>query len=318
MDQKVGVYHGVELARYHFGDAHPFGPARHDRFVAEMDRTGLSERVGHFSPKLANPSQIALFHSPEYVNQVRSKSKLGVGYLDRGDTPAIKGIFEAASFVVGSVLDAVEQMMANHIQCAFVPIAGLHHARREQAAGFCVFNDCGVAIEQLKRHYGLKTILYVDIDAHHGDGVYDAFQADPQVIIVDFHEDGRFLYPGTGDADETGCGAAKGTKLNLPMNPGAGDTAFFTAWEQAEAFIAQYPPEFIILQCGADSIAGDPITHLEFSPAVHQHAAYRLCQIANQYGHGRLLACGGGGYNLENIGKAWNAVVQAMVNATTC
>ena len=111
-----------------------------------------------------------------------------------------------------------------HGECrrAFVPIAGLHHAARDRAAGFCVFNDCGVAIELLKRA-GLKRIAYVDIDAHHGDGVFYAFEDDPAVIFADLHEDGRYLYPGTGMAEEIGKGAARGMKLNVPLPPGADD-----------------------------------------------------------------------------------------------
>ncbi|MFM1891597.1 MAG: hypothetical protein RLZ44_674, partial [Pseudomonadota bacterium] len=198
---------------------------------------------------------------------------------------------------------------------AFVPIAGLHHARRDQAAGFCVFNDCGVAIETLRQRYGVQRIAYVDIDAHHGDGVFYAFEDDPGLTIVDLHEDGRYLYPGSGAVGETGKGAAKGSKLNVPMPPGADDSAFFQVWPQVEAFVDRARPQFILLQCGADSLAGDPITHLAYSSSAHHHAAARLCALANRHCDGRLLALGGGGYNLDNLADAWCAVVSAMLEA---
>jgi len=205
--------------------------------------------------------------------------------------------------------------MAGECRRAFVPIAGLHHARRDRAAGFCVFNDCGIAIEALRAEHGVRRVAYVDIDAHHGDGVFYAFEDDPELCFADLHEDGRYLYPGTGAADETGRGAAAGTKLNIPMPPDADDGAFREQWQRVEGFVRAARPEFILLQCGADSLAGDPITHLRYSAAAHGHAAARLCRLADECCQGRLLALGGGGYNLGNLASAWTAVVAAMVEA---
>jgi acetoin utilization protein AcuC len=158
----------------------------------------------------------------------------------------------------------------------------------------------------------VQRVAYVDIDAHHGDGVYYSFEEDPELIFADLHEDGRYLYPGSGSESETGRDAARGTKLNVPMPPEADDAAFFTAWERVEAFIDAQRPEFILFQCGADSIAGDPITHLRYSPAAHHHAAQRLLRLAGQHCGGRLLAMGGGGYNRNNLALAWTAVVEAL------
>ena len=188
-------------------------------------------------------------------------------------------------------------------------------ARRDSAAGFCVFNDCGVAIETLRSVHGLRRVAYVDIDAHHGDGVYYAFEDDPELVFADLHEDGRYLYPGTGAAEETGTGAGQGLKLNLPMPMQAGDEAFYAAWNKAEAFVDAHAPEFILLQCGADSIAGDPITHLQYTAAAHAHAARRLCVLADRHCRGRLLAMGGGGYNRDNLPRAWTAVVSELADA---
>src|SRR6202044_3147635 len=163
-------------------------------------------------PREATYEELLAFHTPRYVDFVRERSATGQGFLDAGDTPAFRGVYEAAAYVVGATLNAMDAIMDGRCRRAFVPIAGLHHAARDRAAGFCVFNDCGVAIEQLK-NAGLKHIAYVDIDAHHGDGVFYAFEHDAAVIFADLHEDGRYLYPGTGAAEETGRGAAVGTKL---------------------------------------------------------------------------------------------------------
>ncbi len=182
-------------------------------------------------------------------------------------------------------------------------------------SGFCVFNDCGILIEHLKAVHHLSRIAYIDIDAHHGDGVFYAFEDDADVWIADIHEDGHFLYPGTGYAIETGKGAAEGTKLNLPLKPGADDEDFLRLWPEVEMHLEQARPEFIILQCGADSIANDPITHMRFSSKAHAHAAERLCRIAGRFCHGRLIALGGGGYNRANLAAGWNDVITELIGS---
>ena len=311
----VCVYIGEELARYGFGQGHPFGPDRMGVFWQAAQSAGLESRVTVRAPVMADRDSIERFHTPAYVDRVIGQSATGSGYLDLGDTPAFPGVYEAAAYVVGSVLDALGHIMAGECRCAFVPIAGLHHARRDSAAGFCVFNDCGVAIETLRAVHGLRRVAYVDIDAHHGDGVFYAFEDDPDLVFADLHEDGRYLYPGTGDADETGSGAGRGMKLNLPMDMQAADEAFYAAWDRAERFVDAHAPEFILLQCGADSIAGDPITHLQYTPAAHAHAARRLCALAERHCQGRLLAMGGGGYNRDNLARAWTAVLSELAAA---
>ncbi len=302
---------GPEIAAYGFGHGHPFGPDRHEAFMRAARAAGLLERVAHLQPRQATREELTLFHTSAYVDLVERRSREGTGYLDGGDTPAVPGIFEAASWVVGATLRAVEQVMVTGGR-AFVPIAGLHHASRSSAAGFCVFNDCAIAAEVLRQRYGLERVAYIDIDAHHGDGVFYGFEDDPDMLFADTHEDGRYLYPGTGARTESGRGRAAGTKLNLPLPPGAGDAEFFSAWEEIEAYLDAARPEFILLQCGADSLAGDPITHLRFSEAAHAHAAERLCRLAERHAQGRVVAMGGGGYNRDNLGRAWTAVLAAF------
>jgi acetoin utilization protein AcuC len=309
------VYAGEALARYGFGAGHPFGNDRLGVFWDRMLFRGLDHQVVHCEPVLASEEAIRRFHTAEYVARVRRQSATGDGYLDYGDTPAFPGVFEAASYVVGSVLDALERIMEGQCRRAFVPIAGLHHASRDSAEGFCVFNDCGVAIETLRSRFGVRRVAYVDIDAHHGNGVYYAFEDDADLIFADLHEDGHYLYPGTGMAHEEGTGDARGTKLNIPMPPNAGDDAFMREWERVEALIRRARPGFILFQCGADSLAGDPITHLRYSVAAHTHAARRLCELAESCCAGRLLAMGGGGYNRTNLARAWTAVVEEFVAA---
>jgi acetoin utilization protein AcuC len=304
-----------ELANYGFPAGHPFGTDRQGAFLGRARSRGLDAKAEIVGSREATRAEIERFHTPDYVNRVVVKSQQGVGYLDYGDTPAYVGVFEASSHVVGAALTALDAVMAGACRRSFQPIGGLHHARRDRAAGFCVFNDVGVVIETLRSLYGVKRIAYVDIDVHHGDGLYYPYESDPDVIIADLHEDGEYLYPGTGHAWESGKDAAEGTKLNVPMPPGAGDAEFLRQWERVETHLTKFRPEFFLLQCGADSLGGDPIAHLRFTAAVHAHAARRVCVLADQYADGRVMAFGGGGYDRTNLALAWNAVLEALIEA---
>mgnify|MGYP001550385082 FL=1 len=153
------------------------------------------------------------------------------------------------------------------------------------------------------------------MDAHHGDGVFYAYEHDPDLIIADLHESGQSLYPGTGAESETGRGAAAGTKLNVSLPAGADDAQFDEAWPRMLAHVERFAPEFFLLQCGADSIEGDPITHLRLSSVCHARAAHDLCRLADRLGHGRVLALGGGGYDRGNLARTWSAVVEALLAA---
>jgi acetoin utilization protein AcuC len=310
----VRVYYGPALGTYGFPEGHPFGPDRLEAFWRELTRRGLDRRVELASPVTCVPDELLRFHVGSYVEQVKRQSATGEGYLDAGDTPAFPGVFEAGLTVVGSVLDAGRAILERRCESAFIPIAGLHHARRDGAAGFCVFNDIGVLIEWLRAEHGLRRVAYVDIDAHHGDGVYYGFEDDPDVVVADIHEDGRFLYPGTGAANETGIGLAKDTKLNIPLPPGANDSAFHAVWPQVEEFVRRGRPDFVILQAGADSVAGDPLTHMRFTPDAHHYAAERLGALARELCHGRFIGMGGGGYDRANLAAAWCGVVEGMLS----
>jgi acetoin utilization protein AcuC len=309
----VAVYTGEEIARYGFGSNHPFCNTRLHAFWDEMHTQDLSFQVQLLEPVLASEEQLLLFHTREYVDKVRYHSRLGEGLLDDGDTPAYHGVFEDASYVVGTVLDAVRQVMAGEIRRAFVPIAGLHHSMPHSAGGFCVFNDAAVAIRLLEDTFGLERIAYVDIDAHHGDGIYYPFEDDPRLIFADIHEDGRYLFPNSGFPHEVGSGAAVGRKLNLSLLPLSADAAFLEHWQQVECFIRGWEPQFIILNCGADGLNNDPLSHLHYSARAHRRAATDLCQIAEDCAEGRIVAVGGGGYDLPSVGRAWAAVVNAFL-----
>ena len=316
MKQEVALYVDEGLGSYGFPDGHPWGTDRQDAFWKEATRQKLDQAVALQGSRVATVAEIERFHGDQHVQRVHQLSDRGYGSIDAGDTPAFPGVFEASAHVVGAALDGLQQVMAGEVLRTFQPIGGLHHAARNNAAGFCVFNDCGVVIDTLRSQYGIQRVAYVDIDVHHGDGLYYPYESDPDLIYADIHEDGRFLYPGTGAETERGKGPGTGLKLNIPMQPASGDPQFMAAWERVEVHLRQHKPEFIVFQAGADSIAGDPLAHLQYTPAAHAHAAQRLCVLANEMCGGRIMGFGGGGYNRNNLALGWCGVLNAFIRGS--
>ncbi len=311
----LGLVYGEELLSYDFGPSHVMNSARLKSFFTSLESSGLlsDSRILLIKPRRATMEEIALYHDRKYIEFVEEMSEEGKGLLDHGDTPAFPGVFEAASLVVGSTLEALEAVMRRDALYSMNPMGGLHHARRGKAAGFCVFNDVGVLIEKARREYGLRKILYVDLDAHHGDGVMYDYYYDPDLYIVDFHESGRYLYPGTGFEGETGGGEAIGTKLNIPLKPWATDRDFEEKMEKAKQFVSQKSFELTIFQAGADSIAGDPITHLKLSASAHLQMVSFLKELSSKSGMRPLIILGGGGYNPNNTAEVWLKIVNALI-----
>ncbi len=309
MGCRLGVALGKELEAYSFVPPHPFNRERYIAFKEGIERSRI--KFAPVTPEAAGREVISLFHTEDHIDFVKKMSEAGEGYLDGGDTPAFKGIFEAASYVVGTTIKLADLVAEGEFDHCFNPVGGLHHASRNKSAGFCVFNDICVAIEYLRKK-GFRRFLYVDIDVHHGDGVFYSYEEDPDIYILDVHEDGRFQYPGTGFESERGKGKAEGTKLNIPLYPGTGDEAIGRIVSVIDEIATKSKPDFIILQAGADSILGDMLGNLSFSPAYHESVARRLHEISHEYCGGRMIALGGGGYNVGNCVRAWLSVCSEL------
>jgi len=316
MKNEVALYVGDSLGKYGFPEGHPFGQDRQAAFWNEAVKQGLDRRTAITPPRMAAEEELKRFHTADHVSWVKQKSDEGSGAIDYGDTPAYPGVFEAAATVAGSALHGLDTIMSGGALRTFQPIGGLHHARRQNAAGFCVFNDIGLVIDTLRSQYGIQRVAYVDIDVHHGDGVYYPYEDDPDLIFADVHQDGRTLYPGTGFAHETGKGGAAGTKLNISLQPGMGDRDFLDVWPKVIDHLRQFKPEFILMQCGADGLIGDPIANLRYSPETHAYAAKQMCALANELAGGRIMGFGGGGYNRGNLAAAWCAVLDQFIRGS--
>jgi acetoin utilization protein AcuC len=312
---KTGLIWDEKFLEYNFGPQHPLRPIR-VKLTYELIRSkGILEQeaVEVVKPRLASREEILLFHEEDYVRLVEQYSKKGSGLLDTGDTPAFKGCYEATSLVVGASIVAADDVMSGKLSHAFNPSGGLHHAHPERASGFCIFNDLAVTIAHLKSEYNLKRIVYLDIDAHHGDGVMYGYYDDPGVLDIDFHESGNFLFPGTGFPDEIGKGEARGLKLNIPLPPSTGDEAFLDAFEQiVPDAIKKFRPEIILVQCGADGHLDDRLAHLRLTTRVYEEVVSRTHDLAHELCNGRLLLFGGGGYTLANVPRVWTVAFSTL------
>ncbi len=308
MTGKTGLVWDEGFLNYNFGPQHPLRPIR-IKLTYELIRSkGIlqQETVEVIKPRRASREEILLFHEEDYVRLVEQYSKKGSGLLDMGDTPAFKGCYEATSLVAGASIVAANEVMGGRLSHAFNPSGGLHHAHPERASGFCIFNDPAVVIAHLKSKYNLKRIVYLDIDAHHGDGVMYGYYDDPAVMDVDFHESGKFLFPGTGFPDEIGKGAAKGLKLNIPLPPSTGDEAYLDAFRRiVPDTLRKFRPEIILFQCGADGHLDDRLAHLRLTTNVYAEVVSQMHDLAHQLCNGRLLLFGGGGYTLANVPRVW-------------
>lgn len=322
----VLVHRGEALSAYGWEDKPWFRP--HDRLPAlleEIERRGLAPRLSFREARAATDDELATFHTRAHVERVTARCRANEGALDQGATPARATVERAARHVVGAVLDATAALLAGEAKRAFVPIAGFHHAHREEARMYCLYNDPAIAITRLLGALPGRTIGYVDVDVHQGDGVYDGFADEPRALLVDLHESWRTLWPHSpeqpapgavrGDATHTGVGAARGTKLNVELDPGTDDDTYLARWAEAEAFLEAARPAFLVFEAGVDHLRGDSFGHLDLSERCVAHVTERLVRLAERHGEGRLLVLGGGAYSAEGARRGWGAVLEVLARA---
>src|SRR5919108_3908067 len=293
---------GPRSTTYDFGPSHPLTPRRFGPGVDLLRAVGAEPGL---APEPASDDDLLLAHTAEYIAAVRRLSvdpygppEAGIG--PGGDNPSFAGMHEAGAMVAGGSMRAMEAILRGDVEHAFHPGGGLHHAMRDRASGFCIYNDPALAIARARRD-GLR-VLYIDLDVHHGDGVQALFWNDPGVLTFSIHESGRYLFPGTGDADEVGEGVAAGTAVNVPLQPGVGERPWLMSLESLlPELAAVFGPDVIVSQHGADSHAWDPLAHLNVTTTAHGAAARLVDAVAHRHGHGRWLATGGGGYDAYRV-----------------
>lgn len=306
------------LLNYHFHDQHPFNQKRVLLTKDLLEKSGQLSDIHIIKPREADDDEILLIHEPAYIQAVKSamtKSKNDLNRFGLGteDTPVFPNMHKAASQIVGATLTAVDAVLKDGATRAVNFAGGLHHGFKKRASGFCIYNDAAIAIQYIRQHFHLK-VLYIDTDAHHGDGVQEAFYGDPNVCTFSIHETGRYLFPGTGKVTERGIKEGHGYSFNLPVDAFTQDESYIenyvtAIWEIAEFF----KPDIIITQNGADSHFYDPLTHLCGSMTTFEKIPEVALQISNTYCNGKWIALGGGGYDIWRVvPRAWAQIWNVM------
>ena len=310
---RVALIWDGSVASYDFGPGHPLAPVRVELTIDLIRRAGLlGSGVDELLPSAFDPDKLLRIHDEAFIDTVRRLSgdatagaDPGFG-LGEGDTPAFLGMHEASLQICAASVEAARQVWEGHSDHAFNPAGGLHHAMPGRAAGFCIYNDAAMAIDHLLEN-GAERVCYVDVDVHHGDGVEVMFRDDPRVLTISLHESGRFLFPGTGDADDIGGEGALGSAINLPLHPGTNGTLWLEVFDEVvEPVVRAFDPDVLVTQLGCDTHANDPLAHLALTVDDMAAIYQRLHRLSHEAAEGRWVAMGGGGYQaVEEVPRAW-------------
>ena len=256
-------------------------------------------------PVPSDDATLLKLHTARYLEVLKlaEGGHLAVEGLEMGlgteETPIFKGLYDYAVLACGATQAGAQLVLSGEANIAFNMSGGYHHAGPQRAAGFCFINDVAIACSILAEHG--KRVLFLDVDAHHGDGVQNAFYDRSDVMTMSFHENGRTLFPGTGFEDEIGIGEGEGYSVNVPLPEGTYDEAFLGAFHNvAPPLVGAYDPDVIVLELGMDMLAGDPLTHLGLTNNAYAEAITATLAFGKP-----ILATGGGGYHEENTARGW-------------
>ena len=288
--------------------SHPMRPIRLKLAYELLDAYGVfgSADAVLRSPREATVGELQLIHTASYVDAVQrlscgdtSVNALSYNFAAEGDNPPYTGMYEAAVLVAGASLTAMELVLEERLPTALSIAGGLHHALPDRTSGFCIFNDPAIIIAGMVRR-GLR-VCYLDIDAHHGDGVQSAFYHTDRVLTISTHEGGRWLFPGTGEVGELGAGAGRGYSVNLPLAPYTDDTCYRWAFDRVvPPLVERFAPDVLVTQLGVDAHEVDPLSHLKLTTRSYEHVAQWARGVCRPW-----IALGGGGYHLPTVARVW-------------
>ncbi|GAA0455974.1 acetoin utilization protein AcuC [Alkalibacillus silvisoli] len=312
MNQATFVY-TEDFKKYKFRDDHPFNQKRVELTFDLLKSMNALNDDQILAPRKATDEEIKLVHDKAYVDAVKRASvnelpeeeglEFGIG---TEDTPIFDHMHDAAAQLVGGTLTAVDSVLNGDFKHALNFGGGLHHGFRRKASGFCIYNDAAIAIKYIRQQYNYK-VLYVDTDAHHGDGVQWIFYDDPNVCTLSIHETGRYLFPGTGNVNERGHNEGYGTSFNIPIDAFTENESFIEVYKETlETIAAYFKPDIIVTQNGADAHVFDPLSHLCCTMEIYEEIPRLAHKIANDYCNGKWVALGGGGYDIWRVvPRAW-------------
>ncbi|WP_395657068.1 acetoin utilization protein AcuC [Nocardioides sp.] len=311
-DGPATVVFDPSLTEYDFGPAHPMSPVRVDLTMRLAEELGVvGGRLKRVHAPIASEDQIATVHEPGLIEAVMKAGSTPNAYFERrglgtDDNPVFPGMHQAAAHIVGASLEAFRQVWSGDSLHGVNITGGLHHAMRDRASGFCIYNDVAIGIQYLLDQ-GAERVAYVDVDVHHGDGVEKIFWDDPRVLTISLHETGQMLFPGTGFPRDLGGPAALGSAVNVALPPGTGDGGWLRAFHAVvPPLVREFAPDVLVTQHGCDSHIEDPLAHLMLSVDGQRAAYLALHDLAHEVSGGRWVATGGGGYALvEVVPRAW-------------
>lgn len=322
MTRKAAFVYDQSLSQHQLRGDHPMRPIRLQHTFELLRAYGAFDGTAStlVPPRPATDEELAWLHTQEYIQAVRFFSGGGPGgpgvrvydrarfnFDDQGDNPTYPGMFEAAALSTGSSLVAAELVAEGQVDAAFNISGGLHHAAAGQASGFCVFNDAALAIKLLLNRG--KRVAYVDIDAHHGDGVQNAFFDDNRVLTISIHESGQYLFPGTGSPSELGLDRGIGYSVNIPLYPYTDDEIYLETFNAVvPPLLRAFAPDVLVTQLGIDSYHSDPLTHLQVTTRGYEAAVRGLAELGYPW-----VALGGGGYDLSAVARAWTLAYGVML-----
>ncbi|MEU4150398.1 acetoin utilization protein AcuC [Streptomyces sp. NPDC026659] len=300
---------------YDFGPDHPMAPVRLELTRRLVSALGLDKELDIVAAPPAGESTLRLVHREDYIDAVKAASadpraadgSYGIGTVD---DPAFAGMHEVSALIAGQSVAAAEAVWRGDVEHAVNFAGGLHHAMPGGAAGFCVYNDAALAVARLLE-LGVERVAYVDVDVHHGDGVQAAFWEDPRVLTISLHEHPRTLFPATGWPQETGAGAGEGAAVNVALPAGTGDAGWLRAFHAVvPELLADFRPQVLVSQHGADTHFEDPLAHLAVSLDAQRAVQLACHELAHAYADGKWLALGGGGYAVvEVVPRSWTHLV---------
>ena len=312
---RVGLVYSDDFLLHEAPEGHPENPGRLRAIMDHLRATGLSQRLHLLSFGAASAEHVALVHDPSYIEWVRSRSDAGGGILDAGDTCANAHSFRVALLAAGGVIAAVEAVANDRVDqvlCLVRPPG--HHAERDRAMGFCIFNNVAIGARYALDHLGIERVLIVDFDVHHGNGTQNAFWSDPRVFYVSLHQFPH--YPGTGRSDEVGDGPGRGFTRNFPMPPGAPEEAWLRVFQRDLPAIADdFRPQILMLSAGFDAHRRDPLAHQSLTTSGYRTIARALLDLASRHCGARIVLVLEGGYDRSALSEGIEAFARVFLES---
>lgn len=297
------VYHDDYL-KHDTGEGHPEKPDRLRAIIGHLQSTALWKQLNHVLPERATVEEISAVHPVGYVEMIERRCKAGERVLDFGDTHVCADSYEIALLAAGGVLRGVDEVLQGKSKSAFCAIRPPgHHAESATVMGFCLFNNVAVGARYAQKNYGVKRVVILDWDVHHGNGTQEIFYEDDSVFYISLHQ--YPFYPGTGSANETGKGKGEGFTLNCPMSAGAGDREYREAFaRKILPAIDLFKPELVMISAGFDAHKDDPLANIELTEDSFGWMTETMCEVAENYSRGKIVSVLEGGYNLEALARS--------------